>query len=348
MRRHGNLWQQITSQENIRQAFIQAKKGKGFLHGVRRFQKDEDNNLRKVREMLIDKTFTTSAYTTKYIYEPKKRQIYALPFSPDRIVQHALMQVIIPIWEGLFIHDSYACRKGKGMHKGSQKTMQYVRKYKYCLKCDISKFYPSVDHQVLLQIIKKKIKCKDTLWLIENIIHSMPGGKNVPIGNYTSQWFGNLYMNELDQWLKHEKKFSSFVRYCDDFVLFSDNKKELNAMASEIKDFCDQRLKMKLSKCSVFPVSHGVDFLGYRHFNNYILLRKSTSKRVKKRLHKLPGQFNEGEITFEQFRSSVASTIGWLKWAKTHNLKRSLNIPQLMQMLWSRNDSAISQQKAVA
>jgi hypothetical protein len=254
-----------------------------------------------------------------------------LPFAPDRIVQHALMNVLSPIWEKLFISDSYACREGKGVHAGSVRTMEFVRRNKYVLKCDISKFYPSIDQEILLAIIKRKIKCPDTLWLIENIVHSFPGGKNVPIGNYTSQWFGNLYMNELDQYVKHELKIKDYIRYCDDFCLFHNDKKILNDCRDKIGAFIAERLSLSFSRCDVFPISHGVDFLGYRHFDNYVLLRKRTAKRVRRRLAALPGLYERGKISDEQYRSSVASTWGWIKHANSHNLAVKLELDVLLE-----------------
>jgi len=165
--------------------------------------------------------------------------------------------------------------------------------------------------------------------LIKNIIYSYPGGKNVPIGNYTSQWFGNMYLNELDTYVKHELKCKDYVRYCDDFCLFHDDKKYLNDMMRIIRDFILTRLKMTFSKCDLFPVSRGVDFLGYRHFPKYMLVRRSTAKRVKKRLKALPWLLAKGKITIDQYRGSLASTKGWLKWANAHNLTTYLQIEQL-------------------
>jgi hypothetical protein len=207
--------------------------------------------------------------------------------------------------------------------------MEFVRRYKYCLKCDISKFYPSVHHDTLFEIIQRKIKCPETLWLLKEIIYSIPGGRNVPIGNYTSQWFGNLYMNELDQHLKHEWHIKPYIRYCDDFVTFSDDKTFLNDVAAAITEFVGTKLKMSLSKRDLFPVNQGVDFLGYRHFPNYVLLRKSTSKRVKKRLALLPRLLEKGRISLDSYRSSIASTMGWIKWSNSHNLGLSLRLKEL-------------------
>jgi len=333
MRRHGNLWEQIVSQENIKAAYKNAIKGKSKMRSIIKFNKDIEGNLAKIKNLLEQKIFTTSKYHEKIVYEPKQRTIYVLPFAPDRIVQHALMHVVQPIWDKLFINDSFACRIDKGGHAGSTRAMEFVRRNKYVLKCDISKFYPSVDQEILFRIVKKKIKCPDTLWLIDDIIHSFPGGKNVPIGNYTSQWFGNLYLNELDQYVRTnlQARFGhiDYIRYCDDFCLFHNDKKILHECAMLIKIFLAEKLLLRFSKCNVFPVSHGVDFLGYRHFDNYILLRKSTAKRTRRRLERLPKQYAAGLITTEQYRSSVGSTWGWLKHANTHNLMVALKYEEL-------------------
>lgn len=299
------------------------------MRNVMAFEKHADENLKIIRESLLNKTFHTSRYQSKWIQEPKLRQIFVLPFSPDRIVQHALMQVVEPIWDRLMIFDSYACRKGKGQHKGSSRTMEFVRKYRYCLKADVAKFYPSVDQSIMSGIVRRKIKCKDTLWLLDDIIFSFPGDKNVPIGNYTSQWLGNLYLNELDQYLKYEFKVNAYLRYCDDICVFSDDKGWLRELKIIIGEFLECRLKLKYSYAEVFPVNHGVDFLGYRHFPKYILLRKNTALRVKRRLENMPVKLEKGLITTNQLRSSIASTKGWLKWACTHNLTLSLKLDEL-------------------
>jgi retron-type reverse transcriptase len=334
MRRHGGLWPMVTDIENIRLAFHRAALNKSTHRNVQKTKEHLEERLENIRLALINKTFTTSKYWEKIVHEPKERNIFILPFYMDRIVQHALMNLIIPIWDKIFIYDSYACREDKGIHAGSLRAMEYVRQNKYVLKCDISKFYPSVDQDILMDIIQKKIKCPDTLWLIENIVRSYPGGKNIPIGNYTSQWFGNLYLNEVDQLVKNElqKKYGRlhYLRYCDDFCVFNDDKKKLKEIRDILTDFIDEKLKLKFSKCDVFPTARGVDFLGYRHFSKYILLRKRTVKRVRKRLANLPGLYEKNKITAEQFRSSVASTWGWLKHANSHNLRITLQFKELM------------------
>ena len=325
------MWSQIIDPENIAVAFHKAALGKGWMRAVKAFRENLDESLAGVRSLLADKTFVPSPYVVKKVWEPKERDIFVLPLAPDRLVQHALMNVVAPIWEGLFIRDSYACIAGRGIHAGSLRTMEFVRRNKYVLKCDVRKFYPSIDHDILMRIVRRKIKCPDTLWLIEAIVRSFPGGKNVPIGNYTSQWFGNLYMNELDRFVKEDLRVRDYVRYCDDFCLFGNDKARLHECRKAITVFVRDELELTLKIAEVFPVSRGVDFLGYRHFGKYLLLRKSTAKRVKHRLGLLPKLFEKGRITAEQFRSSVASTWGWMKYANTRNLRKSLNLDELME-----------------
>lgn len=332
MRRHGNLYEKLTTPENIHLAWQEARKGKSSKDAVRRFDKDPEVNLARIRESLIKKTFQPSAYKTKWIYEPKKRLIYILPFAPDRIVHHALMQIAEPIWTKLFISDSYACIRGRGLHSGSRRTMEFVRRNRYCLKMDISKFYPSVDHAIMFNIIKNKIKCPETLDLFHRIIYSAPDGKNVPIGNYTSQWMGNLYLSELDIFVKQTLRVKDYVRYCDDFLLFGDDKAVLNRAAQEVKGFLSDHLALTLSKCDLFPVSRGVDFLGYRHFPGHVLLRKSTSVRIRRRLSKLPGLLASGRITLDRFRGSVASINGWMKWANAHNFRLAVEFKRMEEL----------------
>lgn len=329
MKRHGNLYKKIVSDENTLEAYKSARRGKSGMANVRKFDRDISGNLKKIQLSLANKTFRTSDYQTKEVYEPKKRTIYVLPFAPDRIVQHATMRVIEPIWDGLFIHESYACRTGKGIHAGSIRTMEYVRKYRYCLKCDISKFYPSVNHDVLFDIVRRKIKCPDTLWLLHNIIYSVPGGKNVPIGNYTSQWLGNLYLNELDTFVKQECRIKSYLRYCDDFCLFGDDKSRLRDVGEMMRVFLWDRLRLTYSKCDLFPVTRGVDFLGYRHFPKYILLRKSTAKRVRRKIKAIPSMLSANRITKDQARSIIDSYWGWMRWANTRNLQLALDLEAL-------------------
>lgn len=327
-----NVWHKIVDDANIEWAYRKAKKGKSKYNAVRYIEAHKEECLKQVKQLLVEGKFTTGEYKLKIIKEPKEREIFVLPFFPDRIVQHAIINVLEPIFVKLFIKDSYACIDGRGIHKGSLRIMEFVRKNKYCLKMDIRKFYPSINHNILMRILERKIGDKKLLCLLEDIVRSIPGETNVPIGNLTSQWFGNLYMNELDTFIKHKLKIKCYLRYCDDFALFSNDKKQLNEAKHQIIKFLNEELKLTLSKCDLFQTSQGVDFLGYRHFRKYILIRKSTVKRVKKRLVKVKKAYLEGRMPHDKFRSVVASTDGWFKWANSHNLSLSLQLNELKEM----------------
>jgi hypothetical protein len=171
---------------------------------------------------------------------------------------------------------------------------------------------------------------------LKDIIYSINGGRNIPVGNFTSQWFGNLYLNELDQFIKHVLRVRCYIRYCDDFILLHQDKQLLNGISSIIQTFLDDKLDLKLSKNQLFPLIRGVDFLGYRHFPDYILLRKSTAKRAKKRMKKLPLTLYNGRINNSQFSSSIASTQGWLRWCNSFNFSQSLNLEQLANLCYDQ------------
>lgn len=324
MKRAGNLWEKFVSEENFALAYRRAIKGKSRQRQVREFMKDEAGNLERVRQLVVSGKFRTSKYRERKIYEPKERIIYKLPFCPDRIVHHAVMNVLRPIFTGKFIHGTYACIEGRGQHRASVKCSEYVRKNRYCLKCDVRKFYPSIDQRTLSAMLSRIIKDGRFLAFVDEIIFSFPGGKNCPIGNYCSQWFGNFYLSALDNFVKHVLKCRCYERFCDDFLLFSDDKKYLGECRERIRAFLRDSLSLKYSKAEVFDVRQGVDFCGYRHFGKYVLARKSTAKRMKRRVagfRKHPGRHSE-----EHVAGSVASMKGWLKWCCSHNLKRSMGI----------------------
>lgn len=338
MKRHGDLWEQITSMDNIELAYKKAKKGKGWQNTIKKFENKKDEKLLELQEMLVSGSYKTSKYREKVIYEPKQRTIYILPFFPDRIVQHAVMNVVSPIWDRMFIENSYACRTGKGQHAGSTRAMQFTMRNKYCLQCDVSKFYPSIHHATVMGIIEQKIKDKKVLVFFDELVNSMPGECNVPIGNYTSQWLGNLYLNQLDQLMKHRYHVRDYIRYCDDFLLFSNSKSRLHELGAIAEDFISNTLRMKLSKKTIFHTSQGVDFLGYRHFSSgKILVRKRTAKREKQNVKEIPYDLAHGIITKETALSKVASIKGWLKWANAHNLSLTLEIDRLKEWIENYN-----------
>ena len=319
-RRYCNLWEKFISQDNFETAADLAVHGKKDKVAIHSFLSQRCDKLAALRERLIHGTFRTSAYHAREIFRPKQRTIYVLPLYPDRIVQHALINILGPIWQSSFIYDSYACLRGRGLHAASRRVMQFIHRNRYVLHCDIRKFYPSINHNILLNIISRKVRDTRIMELIRDIVCSIGGETNVPIGNLTSQWFGNVYLNELDHFVQQDLHMHDYIRYCDDFLVFSNDKSLLNKILVRIGEFIHDKLSLEFSKCVVYPTSHGVDFIGYRHFRKYILLRRRTAKRVRKNILNI---IRHGDTSLHA-RGCVASAYGWARWANTYNFRRKL------------------------
>ncbi len=288
MKRKGNLFDRVCSFENIHLAYLKARKGKRFKKDVLSFSCELEKNLILIKKDLEEQTYKHGRYKEFIVQDSKKRLIRA-PLFKDRVVHHALCNIIEPIFEKSFILDSYACRKNKGVHKGIKKLKVFLKdnKDEYCLKCDISKYFDSINQNILLKIIKNKIKDQKVIWFIGEIINSFNQETRIgiPIGNLTSQLFANIYLNELDQFVKHSLKQKKFIRYMDDFLILG-NKKELQEIKEDTRSFLERKLHLHFNskKAEVFPILKGIDFLGYVIFKEYILLRKSTIKRLLKKL----------------------------------------------------------------
>ena len=321
MKRAGNLFEKIIDIDNLKLAHKNARKGKTYYRDVKMVDSDPDQFILQLHDSLKNKTFTTSPYVTKQIYEPKPRLIYKLPYFPDRIVHHAVMNVLQPIWDKTFIYDLYSAIPGKGLHAGSYRLRQFMRdkeNTRYCLKFDISKFYPSINHDILVGKIRKKIKCKDTLWLLENVVRSPGGNTNTPIGNYLSQYFSNIYMSYFDHWIKEEKQMHYYIRYCDDGVILHKDKGTLKELGIEIEEHLLEKLSLTLNpKTSIIDVDkQGIDFLGYRCFRNCILLRKRSALNFKRKIRYIETRPVSPSFTI----CSIMSSIGWLKHSDSYNL----------------------------
>jgi RNA-directed DNA polymerase len=238
------------------------------------------------------------------MYEPKERVIHRLPYYPDRIVHHAVLNILEPILVSTFTKDTYSCIKGRGVHLASYRLREAVKLEAYCLKLDIRKFYESIDHNILKSLLRRKFKDGDLLWLLDDIIDSSPG---VPIGNYLSQYFGNLYLTGFDHWIKEVKRVKYYFRYCDDVVILG-NKPELRFLLEEIRDYL-HGLKLEVkSNVRIFPVVDGIDFVGYVHYPTHTLLRKSIKTRFIKMAKRNKNQ------------ESIAAYKGWLSHCDARNL----------------------------
>lgn len=314
MKRIGNIYEAICDIGNIYKADLLAQRGKSKQYGVVVHNRNKDENLYKLQQMLLNKTYKTSPYTVFKVYEPKEREVYRLPFFPDRIAHYAIMNVLEQIFMSVFTADSYSCIKGKGIHDASyslRKALKDVENTTYCLKFDITKFYPSVDHDILKALLRRKFKDKELLWLLDGIIDSAPG---LPIGNYLSQFLANFYLSYFDHWLKEVKKVKYYFRYADDFVILSDSKEYLHHLLKECREYLEEKLKLKIKpNYQVFPiVSRGIDFVGYKHYHTHTLLRKSIKKRFAKAVKSGKG------------KESIASYRGWAVHADTKNLIKKL------------------------
>ena len=320
MKRYKKLWDEFISMENIDLAAKKAVKSKKNKNSVKYFLHNRERLLKELQESLINGSFNTSRYKIRTIYEPKKRDIYILPLYPDHIVHHALINVVGPIWQSTFVKDSFACIPGKGLHRASLRTMDYMRKNKYVLQCDIRKFYPSIDHETIYKIIKKKIGDERLLSVLHNIIFSVGGDTNLPIGNLTSQWMGNVYLNEVDHFVKEVLHCKCYIRYCDDFLLFGNDKAQLHQWKDLLRDFIGKRLKLAFSKSAVYPTKRGVAFIGYRHFKNFLILRKYGAKKIRQNVCNIAKYHDRSEHAERQ----LAAYYGWTKWCKSYNYRMFL------------------------
>lgn len=314
MRRINNIYQRIISIENLERADRNARRGKLIQYGVVRHIKNEKQNIELLHQALRDKTFQTSTYDIFTINEPKEREIYRLPYYPDRIVHHAIMNQLEQFFVAQFTADTYSCIKGRGIHKALynlKKSLRDVPGTTYCLKLDIKKFYPSVNHEILKQQLHQKIKDDNLLWLLDEIIDSAPG---LPIGNYLSQYLANFYLSNFDHWLKQDLKVKYYFRYADDMVILSHSKEHLHAVLAFIKRYLNVNLKLEVkSNYQVFPVAkRGIDFVGYKFYHTHILLRKSIKKRFARAVKR-----RRGHLT-------IASYLGWAKHANTKHLIKTL------------------------
>lgn len=321
MKRIGNLYTKIYDLDNLYLAYSKAKTGKSKSKGVIQFESDLDNNILQIQKELIEQTYITSEYNVFTIRDPKERTIYSLPFR-DRVVQHAIMNIIESLWTSVFISHSYSSIKGKGIHgawKHIRRDLKNRKQTQYCLKMDITKFYPSIDHHIMKQIIRKKIKDMKLLHLLDGIIDSAPG---MPIGNYLSQFLANLYLSYFDHWLKEVKRVKYYYRYADDLIILGDTKQDLHLLRIDIQTYLSENLKLKLkSNYQVFPiVSRGIDFIGYVFFHTHTMLRK----RIKKNFCRCVAKLNRKIMTAKDYRIKICSWLGWCKYCNSKNLIKTI------------------------
>ena len=350
MKTYKNLFEKFTSFDNLLKAFKKARRGKRYKGYATGFNYNLASNLLKIRNQLSQEHYQFNEYKIFYVYDPKKRLIKAPPF-PDRIVHHALCNVIEPIFDRKFIYDSYACRKNKGTHRAVKRLQKFlIRMYRretllvYALKMDVSKYFPSINHQILFQLIRKKIADPKILNLIKELIATSSTGdeydylfppdshfrikqpRGIPIGNLTSQVFANIYLNEADQFIKHQLRIKHYLRYMDDLVILAEDKKYLHKVKEEIIKFLYDQLYLIVNpkKVRIFPTDNGIDFLGYVIFKDHILLCSGNVRKFRKKYRKLLKKVQEGRISEEKAWQSVQSWIAHAKQADTYRLREKL------------------------
>lgn len=330
MKRHGDLFGPITEYENLLQAHVRARRGKAHYIEVQKINKKPEKYLLRLQAALRDKSYRTSRYDVLSRKEGRKiREIYRLPYYPDRIVHHAIMNVVEGIWMKTLIRDTYQSLPGRGVHLAAGRIRQALNKdpngTQYCLKIDVRKFYPSVDNEIMKKIVRKKIKDPDLLWLLDEIIDSTKG---LPIGNYVSQIFGNLYLSEFDHWIKETKKVKHYFRYCDDLVFFGSDKVGLHELRRLVDEYLRVNLKIEIKpNWQVFPVDvRGVDVVGYRFFRTHTLLRRSIADGFRKKVRKIERNWRRMEPS--KIINGLMSYHGWMKYADCAGLRRAyLTIP---------------------
>ncbi|MDY0246377.1 MAG: reverse transcriptase domain-containing protein [Methanosarcina mazei] len=328
--------------ENIVSAYENAKRGKTHYQDVTKIEKDREVYLRRVRDMLISHSYRSSEYRTFTICENGKERLVAdIPFYPDRIIHWAVMQVIETIILNNLIDQTYAAIPGRGAHQALTKLDSYLKdeKVTYCLKTDVRKFFPSIDKNILKSKLRTKIKDRDVLWLLNSIIdqYPLPG---IPIGNYTSQYFANFYLSEIDHIMKERYKCHYYLRYMDDIIILGYSKQWLHKMQF-ILDTEFQLIGLTM-KCNwqIFPIeARGIDFLGYRTFKEFRLLRKNTKRRLKRTVSEVLADIKLSGGLNTHNRGRIASYNGVLSWCDSYRLReRTIG---LIEKALEKNDKKI-------
>ncbi|MBN1485614.1 MAG: RNA-dependent DNA polymerase [Chloroflexia bacterium] len=351
MKRYKNLYPQVVSFANLHEAYRKAAKGKRGQPNVASFELELEANLFRLQEELESKTYHPGPYYSFYISDPKRRLISAAPFR-DRVVHHALCNIIEPIFERSFIADSYANRVGKGTHKALDRCQQFARQYHYVLQCDLVQFFPSIDHTVLRDILGRKIGDRDVLELVDLVLAGGAGildgeydmvyflgddlfararPRGLPIGNLTSQFWANCYLSPLDHYIKRELGCPSYLRYVDDFCCFSDDKAQLWHWKEQIRRFLQGlRLTLHERESTVYPVETGIPFLGFRIYPTHRRLKRRNGVAFARRFRRSLELVARGELEREKLDEQVQGWIAHAVHGDTYGLRRALLSRQVL------------------
>lgn len=329
MKRHGNLFEKIITFENLLLASRNAVRGKKNKGAVASFYFHLENEVLALQSELATEMYKPRPFIQFEVKEPKVRKICSSDFR-DRVVQHAICNYIEPVFESRAIYDSYACRDGKGTHLAVKRCQQFTKKFKYYLKCDIRKFFESIDHEILKLMLQRTFKDPKLLSLLSVIIdHKVEGsttGKGLPIGNLTSQHFANYYLGFLDHFLKERLRVPGYVRYMDDFISFSNDKSELDQLLIEIENYTGSQLKLKLKDRAtiIAPVFEGISFLGFRVFPGLVRIKRENLVRMRKKIRKKEQLYLNGKISERSLVQSVSSIMGHVAHVNSRSARRQI------------------------
>lgn len=330
-----NLYQKIISEENIRKAYKQVLRGNNkYCNEAIEFHRNETRNLNNLIKSLEDESYRFDGYTSFYVYEPKKRLINAPGFK-DKIVQIAINNVLKHVYYKCFIKDSYGSIDFKGTHRCAERNSYFLRKAywkwgaeSYITYLDIEKFFYSINRDILKGLYERKIGCQKTLWLLFEIIDSADklGEKGLPLGNTISQLSANVYMNELDQFVKRKLRVKFYTRYMDDMMAISRDKEAAKEVMQKASSFIENKLDLRMNedKTKIFPIEQGINSIGYKTYATHRLLRNQSKKKIKRKAKKIRIAIKEGRMTVEKAEQIFNSWHGHAKYCSSHNFINSL------------------------
>jgi RNA-directed DNA polymerase len=333
-----DLWQELCSIKNLELAFRKARKHKTKKLDVIDFEKNLKENLARIQVELLLHSYRPRPLNTFILRDPKTRKISKSDFR-DRVVHHALCNVIAPIFEKSLIYDSYANRKGKGVIKAIARFEQYKREESgngavscFVLKADVQHYFENVNHDILIRIIRERVKSKEVIWLIKAILchyKTKEPGKGMPLGNLTSQFFANVYLNELDRYVKHTIKARHYVRYVDDFVILHRSKDMLEDLKERIDEFLKMRLSLWLhpDKSKIRMLRSGTDFLGLRVYPHHKLLKKRNIRKFRKKFDLLLFTYQSKHAGFDEIYDFLEGWVAYSRYANTYNLRKRFLSP---------------------
>ncbi len=324
MKRYGKLTEQIAAPQNLYLAFWKAARGKQFAPEMQQFRQNLERNIEKLSEQISSGTIETGNYTFFTIRDPKVRTICAASF-PERVLHHAIMNICHPIFERKFIYHTYATRPKKGTYKAIDAAKVYTKKYEWFAKMDIRKYFDSISHSMLKQTLANCFKDPHLLQIFNQIIagYSVTQGKGIPIGNLTSQYFANFYLNPLDHFIK-ENLALDYVRYMDDMLIFANSKQEITELAETIRNYINRHLNLELKPVIINKTENGISFLGYKIFPDYLWLNKASKRRFKIKYKQYCGKLNRGVWSQKKFSAHILPLFAFLHKADTEKLRKKL------------------------